>query len=154
MLYPAELRAQEAVKSAIECYVQKTTIANLERERKLDCDGWFRNRSGEHGDGFNDVQTCAAKKLVNDRLVEAAGVVLDPHGSGGFIQRHVAYSVDLANLCHGESSGLCWGHTVTIQDIKLCHVSIIPASFSATYLQGMPGRFAVAISLNKMYLSG
>ena len=136
MLYPAELRAHEAVTFAVECYVQKTTIANPERERKLDCGGWCWRRNGEHRDGFNDVQPCATKKLVNDGFVEAAGVELDSHGPGGFVQRHLAYTVDLAHLSHGKRSGLGWRHSVTIQDIKLCHVSIISASYSAIYLQG------------------
>ena len=128
MLYPAELRAHEAVTIAGACYVQKTTIANPERERKLGCGGWCRRWSCEHRDGLNDIQPCAAKKLVNDGLVEAAGVELDPYGPGGFIERHLAYSVDLAYLSHGKRSGLGGRHSVTIQDIKLCHISIISAT--------------------------
>lgn len=85
-------------------------------------------RRREHGHGFDDVEAGAAQKLVDDRLGEAGGVVLDADGLFGFVQRDATNAIDFADFCDGKGSGLGGWHSVAVQNIKLGHASMIAAA--------------------------
>jgi hypothetical protein len=108
MLYPDELRA---------------------RVKLLRCCGlrlWERRR--EHGHRFYDIEAGTAQELVDDRLGEAGGVVLDADGLFCFAELEAANSVDFADFCDGKGGGLGGVRSVAVQDIKLGHASMIAAA--------------------------
>src|SRR5271154_1015325 len=61
-----------------------------------------RRRHDEHRHLFDDINPCAAKKLVNHRLRQPAGIVLDLHSLLRFVELHAANAVHLANLGHRQ----------------------------------------------------
>ena len=54
--------------------------------------GWW----GAEGEGLDDVETSAAKELMDDGFGEAGGVVLYADGFGGFVELELSNAVDLA----------------------------------------------------------
>lgn len=100
--------------------------------------GGFWRWECEHGDGFDDVEASAAKELVNDRLVQAAGVEFDADSLFGLVDGEAADTIDLADLSHGQSGGLGRRRSVAIQNIKLGHGSMIPARPAGEGLARLP----------------
>lgn len=62
---------------------------------------------------------------MDDWFGEAAGVVFDANGLLRFVEFHAANAVDLAHLCHGQRGGLGRWHSIAVQNVKLCHGSMI-----------------------------
>jgi hypothetical protein len=85
-------------------------------------------RRREHGHGFYDVEAGTAQELMNDRLGEARGVVLDTDRLLGFAELDATDSVDFANFGDGKGGSLGGGRSVAVQDIKLGHRTMIPAA--------------------------
>ncbi len=88
----------------------------------------LRDRRREHRHGFYDIKTGAAQELMDDRLGEAGGVVLDADGLFSFTEFDTADSIDFADLCDGKGCGLSGGRSVAVQGIKLGHASMIAAA--------------------------
>jgi hypothetical protein len=76
----------------------------------------------DEDDALGDVEAGAAEELVDYRLGEAGGVVLDAYGLFGFVDGEVADSVDLADAGDRQDGGFCWLCVVTVENVELRHI--------------------------------
>jgi len=90
--------------------------------------GWIGYGSVEERDLLDEVEAGAPEHLVDAGLGEAAGVVLDPDGFFGFVERNAADAIDLTQAGDGHGRRFGGRDTVAIEDVKLGHRAMIAAS--------------------------
>src|SRR5881398_1039916 len=90
--------------------------------RQLRCRNRLRRwRRNKHRHRFDDVEARTAEKLMNHRLRQPAGVVLDPHRLLRFIEIYATDTINLAHLRHRQGGGFARRNTIVVKNIKLCH---------------------------------
>ncbi len=80
-------------------------------------------RYHKHRHLLNNVQPRAPQKLMDHWLRQPACIILHPHGLLGFIYHQAPNPINLAHLRHRQRGRLARRNTITVKNIKLCHIS-------------------------------
>src|SRR6185312_1417557 len=90
--------------------------------------GWFGlGLRGDEGDFLDEIDSGAAKDLVDGLLVEAGGVVLDADGAGLRVKLDAADAVNFASLAEREHGGFRRVVLVAVENFQQRHVLMIAA---------------------------
>jgi hypothetical protein len=72
-------------------------------------------------DRLDNIKARTPQKLMDHRLRQAAGIILDPHRLVRFIKIHAAYAINLAHPRHRKRGGFARRNTIAVKNIKLGH---------------------------------